>query len=350
MKMECMLEQHPDEVLLNAPRLSFSFKGADERTPTLGRQIVEKAFNQSYKDLVATCDGLVDGFGPFDSFQICINKLYLEQTQPDSEYARKWPWWFQTMVRDAHIPGTNMFGRHHFLEFPQLTQMCVYEKGGIKQWRQLQCLDLEGRMNTTWENGNCFKTKSPNWLQMGKSVFLRDPLERFLSAFLDKCVKKVHREGENHCEPTSVFLDQTTGIVGDFLNQTKKLFEMHVDASPLKWNMHFFPLSLHCGGIYQYIDSYDFVGHMDENFYRELNRFSQRFPELNKPIQEVFKLDEMEDTVNKGTETQAALQIAKYYTPKTVRRVLEYTSIDYMLLNLTIPHWAEEMLQMDESP
>eukprot|EP00593_Proboscia_inermis_P005764 CAMPEP_0171324716 /NCGR_PEP_ID=MMETSP0816-20121228/116362_1 /TAXON_ID=420281 /ORGANISM="Proboscia inermis, Strain CCAP1064/1" /LENGTH=97 /DNA_ID=CAMNT_0011823725 /DNA_START=510 /DNA_END=803 /DNA_ORIENTATION=- len=42
--------------------------------------------------------------------------------------------------------------------------------------------------------------------------------------------------------------------------------------------------------------------------------------------------------------TGASSLVQQYYTPQSVRRVLQYLSIDYTLLDLDIPDWAEEML------
>ena len=48
------------------------------------------------------------------------------------------------------------------------------------------------------------------------------------------------------------------------------------------------------------------------------------------------------------TRTTQNNTLLQYYTPKRVRRVLEYMSIDYVLLGLPIPLWAEELLQQEQ--
>jgi hypothetical protein len=53
---------------------------------------------------------------------------------------------------------------------------------------------------------------------------------------------------------------------------------------------------------------------------------------------------------NQGVETNAAKQVLDYYTPHTVRRVLEYYAIDYVTLGLPIPDWAEKMLLSEVQP
>ncbi len=50
----------------------------------------------------------------------------------------------------------------------------------------------------------------------------------------------------------------------------------------------------------------------------------------------------------KRTETSAVNKVEEFYTPAILRKVLQYTAIDYMTLNLSIPEWAERMLQDEE--
>ena len=48
---------------------------------------------------------------------------------------------------------------------------------------------------------------------------------------------------------------------------------------------------------------------------------------------------------NVGVETAAKSHVEEYYTPASVRRVLEYTAVDYVLLGMPVPDWAQRMLQ-----
>ena len=47
--------------------------------------------------------------------------------------------------------------------------------------------------------------------------------------------------------------------------------------------------------------------------------------------------------------TQAPRKVAHFYTAQSVRKALEYMSIDYVLLGLSVPEWAKQMLREDES-
>lgn len=107
-------------------------------------------------------------------------------------------------------------------------------------------------------------------------------------------------------------------------------------------------MSLNCGGLFQTVKDYAFVGKMDKSFYKELARFTKQYPALEAGVHRVFKSDGKENETNVGVEEQAASLAKSYYTPHTVRRVLQYYAIDYITLNLTIPQWAEEILKNDE--
>ena len=226
-------------------------------------------------------------------------------------------------------------------------------------------------------------------------VFLRDPLDRFLSGFLDKCVRR-HDKGVDHCEPITIFspsatttttttTQSTTTTTGDdntnttpsinnndilspidtMLWDNQRKFQAYVDTFPLKWNMHFFPQSFYCGGLYRTIQDYDFIGTMTGNqFYDDLNRLQSKYPGLSKHgMDDIFhhlnsnsnsnsrknRNNKNSKNDNIGIETGAAGKVLEYYTPHTVKRVLEYYAIDYIMLNLTIPKWAEEMLHLEET-
>ena len=146
------------------------------------------------------------------------------------------PWWFHTMTRDAiNVVSAG----HHHLSAPtpigRGLHFCTMGKIGTTQWRKVIC-HLQNKPD---DNGNavCIPDRRIS-RRAPKAVFLRDPLERFLSAYIDKCFRKPY---QRHCEPLPVFYEKENGLV-EGLNKTKKLlFETYVETMPLKWNMHFFP-------------------------------------------------------------------------------------------------------------
>ena len=97
-----------------------------------------------------------------------------------------------------------------------------------------------------------------------KIVFLLDPLERFLSAYLNKCVG--FYKVEKQCEPLAVLHNDESGLTEGLEENKRAKFEAYVDAMPLTWNVHFFPMGPYCGGLHRDIGSYSFVGKMDQTF------------------------------------------------------------------------------------
>jgi len=252
---------------------------------------------------------------------------------------------------------------------------------------------------------------------MGKTprtVFVRDPLERLLSGYLDKCFKPGVRTSQGHCEPNVVFgvdflerkarrgkhqqqnqlrkqrrgnangkeeeeeeegEEEEENIPPDLTtviqNMDREMFAAYVDLLPLKWNVHFVPQAIFCD-LYRTIGTYDFVGVMGKSFMSELNRMADRYggmlPDVLDDIfsyrssLDLLQHNESSSTAavaavakgdNVGSEkahgTKAPAKVARYYSAGTVRRALEYLSIDYITLELEVPEWAREMLRNDEA-
>ncbi len=377
---------------------------------TIGEQIVETSYRTSGFEDFATilCPPkknaeMLPSRIRKDFLEGCLKKAHEIGNTPGTIYHDQWPWWFRTLLRDLgsfeNERYPELVGPWHYLQFkgvgdpatvavenggarqadsaaPRL-QLCVYEKGGTKSWKQLQCEhnhDYEVEIpnfNQCWKKqppydeqlsvGNNHNSTAAAAYKSEKAVFLRDPLERFLSGFLDKCVRRL--DSNNHCEPIFVFgksNPNNDGVVPEkspiesMLWDKRRTFQAYVDTFPLTWNMHFFPQSFYCGGLYKTIGDYDFVGSMGDNFYNDLDAMQKRYPGLETGMERIFHLSRelssakrifrKGNSKNRGVETGAASQALDYYTPHTVRRVLEYYAIDYVSLGLPIPEWAEEML------
>ena len=143
----------------------------------------------------------------------------------------------------------------------------------------------------------------------------------------------------------------------DIEGQEKAMFGAYVDVLPLKWNVHFVPQALHCD-LHRSIDKYDFVGNMGKDFYFELDRMANQFGgQLPAILNSTFeymvhmKSGNHENTGKHGSgdATHAPENVARFYTARTVRKALEYLSVDYVTLGLEVPEWARQMLR-EESP
>ena len=127
-------------------------------------------------------------------------------------------------------------------------------------------------------------------------------------------------------------------------------------------------------------------GMLGSNFHRDLYQFQQHFGGTNnekndskthdkgrvaRAVEEAFELQKssvwnnllagqrgMQEhhhnhkysttTHANTTQTKHKTPMLRYYTARTVRRVLQYMSIDYVLLGLPIPQWAEDLLQQEQ--
>lgn len=339
------VEQHGqpfDVSTLNTP--------VTEAKASIGERIIREAFNSSYYDLVDFCrlDNKLD-------FTECVEHASRMGSRVGGTYSEKWPWWFRTLLRDAADPSTQVQGPWHVLQYskPKI-QQCISEKSGTKVWRQLHCEAMEDKeakaqaLNLKRNITSFTCSKLQGSLQPGSDriVFLRDPLDRFLSGFLDKCTgSKLHLQP--HCEPLILFQNNITTPIDDLRTDDKKLFEIYVDTFPLRWNLHFIPQSLYCDGLFRHIHNYNFVGSMDLHFQADLRRLREVYPELSTRIKKVFNVSDGIIAENYGVETKAASQTEKFYSPHTVRRVLEYYAIDYVMLDIPIPAWAQNMLSND---
>jgi hypothetical protein len=168
---------------------------------------------------------------------------------------------------------------------------CTIEKVATTQWRNVQCVLNEGK-NVSKSPMPCQLKKDRLEARRGRmgegsrggrravsrAVMLRDPLERMLSGYLNKCAHVPTRKLEGHCEPNSVF--NGTILTSGIRDDKRQLFAAYVDAFPLKWNIHFFPQSMYCDGLFRHVDEYDFVGCMGGDFYGELDRMTSTFEGL----------------------------------------------------------------------
>lgn len=103
----------------------------------------------------------------------------------------------------------------------------------------------------------------------------------------------------------------------------------------------------YCNGLYRDLQNYDFVGNMGSDYARVLQTLTEKFDHAKdqkfpSAVQKVFRVKFSGTEDNTATRSleknkrnrQTASKLEKFYTPRTVRRVLEYLAIDYVKLNL----------------
>jgi hypothetical protein len=96
---------------------------------------------------------------------------------------------------------------------------------------------------------------------------------------------------------------------------------------------------------------------MDGNFMSDLNRMANQFGgPLPDILNDFFGYRSYTTSDNKHVNvgssggrhsTRAPEKVAQFYTAQSLRRALEYVSIDYVVFGLQVPDWAKEMLRDD---
>ena len=96
---------------------------------------------------------------------------------------------------------------------------------------------------------------------------------------------------------------------------------------------------------------------MGKDFYFDLDRMANQFgAQLPEVLYSSFRyMDHVKNENHNNTGNSvgnhakhASEKVKRFYTARTVRKALEYLSIDYVTLGLSVPDWAKEMLS-DES-
>lgn len=209
-----------------------------QKVEPLAWNIVQKSFRETYAVLEDECRNV-------ESLLACMRTLRAKDYSIHS-----FPWWFRTLLRDSTDRKVLHAGWHNITLTEPSLQVCAIEKIGCTEWKRLQCAvhDKVPGKGVDCEPDVMPKEPPP------RMVILRDPLERFLSAFTDKCLRRV---GEMHCEPLDVFHQQkdmteasrrdralTPDIAAELKTDDQLFFESYVDTMPLRWNVHFFPMGL----------------------------------------------------------------------------------------------------------
>lgn len=355
----------------SAVQLSLSGLSSSSNSSDDADLIIRRSFEQSYAHILPCKKS---------SWKAMDSKIAIECMQKTRDYIASnpnitIPWWFQTLLRDILAGGTGVYSPwHHFFTSKPPFHFCTMGKVATTEWRRVFCkLNKEdcvddnnsscNKQKCTWKTTQKMPTNAP-W-----AVFVRDPLERLLSGFLDKCYNPKARKNQGHCAPNVVFnpkdpfLDAKNRSYANLLDsldiegQEKAMFGAYVDVFPLKWNVHFVPQAMFCD-LHRNIDKYDFVGNMGKDFYFDLDRMANKYggqlPEvLNSTfgyMQNVMSGNH-ENTGKKGSAhaTHTPAKVARFYTARTVRKALEYLSVDYVMLGLQVPDWAKEMLREEES-
>lgn len=237
---------------------------ASSRSEDEADSIVRRAYERTYAKILP-CDEDVSGedcimqtrtlFKPPPRIDVDDDKFI--QAVPTL------PWWFQTLLRD--IPESGIYGGwHYFNSANPLMEFCSIEKVGTTEWRKIFCLLNNDRNHANCkiqrereddDSYDCWTQCEHRQVEEGslppnapKAVIIRDPLERLLSAYLNKCYDERYRLIEKHCEPNMIFGGQynETEMLNHVKDSDQQMFAAYLDVMPLKWNLHFIPQAFAC--------------------------------------------------------------------------------------------------------
>lgn len=165
-----------------------------------------------------------------------------------------------------------------------------------------------------------------------KYVFYRDPMERFLSGYLDKC------EGKSRSYCRMVFQ-------AEWLPFPEAVFKL-LDMDPFKMDGHFRPQSTHCGGLNRIIVEQTFT-HVARLQNEETTR-----QEMKYMIQHTFQdvTDEEFDRIYPARKmaahaTDANEKLKRFYSdPQLVGIVVNFFLEDYLAFDFLPHEFAQEAL------
>lgn len=202
--------------------------------------IIQRSYAQSYAHILPCDEHAPSG-------RLCMKKTldyFNDSTANNTTISPTIPWWFQTLLRDTRNNGVYGHWHHFTTTNPSFDlQFCSIEKVATTEWRKVFCkLNADDYQPDSKEcHKKTTKKMPPN---APFAVFLRDPLERLLSGFLDKCYKHNIRKGQQHCEPNIIFspVDNLTNgndkmypsLIKDLEGRDKQFFASYVDVMPLK--------------------------------------------------------------------------------------------------------------------
>ena len=173
-----------------------------------------------------------------------------------------------------------------------------------------------------------------------KVIVLRDPLERLLSGYLDKCAFGSALNGTRAGEAT-VLTSHCPGFFNKGSKQTtmeeatlhapsfdRFVRRLHSSPALLSTDAHFRPQHQHCGMHTDLLPTIHYFIRMGSpKFYRSLDQLFERVG-LDASVREQF-FPERSASFHR---TAAAEQVRRYYTPELVRLGMEMYAGDYAVL------------------
>jgi len=183
-----------------------------------------------------------------------------------------------------------------------------------------------------------------------KIVFFRDPLERFLSGYLNKCVRNCCHVCPHY--PKGIGVRASTK---ELIGPSFDTFIHTMRMKGLMYNPHFQPQSKICGKIESQLGRYDFIGVVNNitGVYHQMQKLQQKFEvlqvtDITKSVEYIFNRD-VDNTGmyshnyirRKGTSHKRSdSYVEEYYTEYLRIQVETLYYDDYVMLKSLRNHHA----------
>eukprot|EP00978_Attheya_sp_CCMP212_P047475 scaffold421390_cov62-Attheya_sp.AAC.1 len=215
---------------------------------------------------------------------------------------------------------------------------CWIEKVGCSRFKSL-IMNLHSKMGTTFRLKEITDRKRGESYKMllqdptvHKAVFYREPMERFLSGYLNKCIGESTR---HYC--LMVFGDKNASFEDAVTQMPLK--------DPAKLDYHFMPQYRHCGGltreildtVYTTVEPLLDLETTDVSVRKMLAKFELSTDEFSQ----VYA------SSRSGHATDSSTKVEEYYSkdPKLVATIVKYFLQDYLTFNMPVPLFAQKVLR-----
>jgi len=250
---------------------------------------------------------------------------------------QKTPLSFENFMHGSEYQGLFANSEHQFA-------MCMIEKNACSSWNKVLA-PLVGAIGPYWNVPDHFTADTAESVFRNpksiRAVFVRDPLERFLSGFLDKCVGSCDN---TYCLPRIPYLagkqmENHPGTVSlmefiDWMEQEPEQLHLLLDG-------HFRPQSSHCE-LDKRLNEYNAIGIMTApTLGRDAICLLQKagLQSLNEYADSSIFDDFSANETAMNQEAQTLLK--QYYTPEAAQKVMKLYEADYRLFEFQQPSWLQ---------
>jgi len=221
---------------------------------------------------------------------------------------------------------------------------CLIEKNACSQWTSVftkleqRNLDFNqpnfGLRQQTYTDQRAMETfQNPN---ATRGVFVRDPLERFLSGFLDKCL------GDGCSNPYCFMREKSQdGTQITFSQAVSWLLRQDEQHNLAALDGHFKPQAWHCE-LEKRINEYNVIGLMQSGSLADTASCFLERAGLDKINAVSSESDSEPFWQPPGADAKSTSDYLKrFYTPESAKAVYDVFSMDYKTFNLSRPEWIE---------